>query len=133
MRQLIRMLAVASLALCIPTPAESQVGPLTNNVRLDVSKNLQTNQYFSNGPRGGDAYVFVGRQNGTTSYRAFFQWDLPDDLLPDGSTVSQVRLEFQQGRLQGPRDFDPVFYSPILDLAATSDWGGLWNTPSPFV
>lgn len=93
MRQLIRMLAVASLALCIPTPAEGQVGPLTNNVRLDVSKNLQTNQYFSNGPRGGDAYVFVGRQNGTTSYRAFFQWDLPDDLLPDGSTVSQVQLE----------------------------------------
>ena len=81
--------------------SQTTLGPILNDYRMPISK-TDGGVYSSTGLASENSLLLVGR-NSPTRYRCFYQWTLPDNLIPDGATISQVKLQFNISRLTGPQ------------------------------
>ena len=97
--------------------SQTTIGPLLNDYRENVYKT-------AGGAYGGSGLVGlielnVGRIS-ASRYRCFFQWTLPDNVLPDGANISQVKLEFDITRSYGPQQAGFVFAPIEGDLTSAT-------------
>lgn len=101
MKKLFVVLSALSLVLATNLCAETVLGPLLNDYREYVFKTAG-GTYGGSGLVGINTQLHVGRSSGTR-YRCFYQWSLPDNLIPDGANIRQVKIEFDFVRAAGPQ------------------------------
>lgn len=52
--------------------------------------------------------------------RAYYQWSIPDNIIPDGSTILSAKLEFTYSRVTGPNYYHFSFGKVENDITTTS-------------
>jgi hypothetical protein len=58
--------------------------------------------------------------------RAYFQWSIPDNLIPDGATITQVKLDFNYSIGSGPQ-YPGFIFVNITDDITTASAQTLYN------
>jgi len=110
--------------------SQTTVGPLLNDYRKYIAK-TSGGSYFTSGLAAPNSLLFVGRQSSGTRYRCFYQWTLPDNVIPDGANITQVKLEFDISRIAGPETASFRF-APIQSNLTSADSVTVFNeTESP--
>ncbi len=119
MKQGIVVLAMLSMVLVPNSWAQTTVGPLLNDYREYIAK-TSAGSFFSSGLVESNTLLNIGRNQAGTRYRCFYQWSLPDNIVPDGANISKVKLEFGISRDTGPQTIGFKF-APIQSDITTED------------
>ena len=97
-----------------------QTYPLSNSDKTAIVKNGNTKSMLSY----CSVSFYIGN-DGSNKNRAFFQWDLSDNIIPDGSTIKSARLYITGITNNDNVQLDARLYSVRMDLnEATAD--SLW-------
>jgi hypothetical protein len=93
--------------------SQTVVGPLTNNAREYIW------QSGSSQLLGDNVLMYLGKPV-SSAYRDFFQWDLPDNILPDGVHITQVKLEFTAYPQGGSPQLQADIYKINYDITGST-------------
>jgi hypothetical protein len=115
------IISFSAIVLCIQNVvfAQTVIGPLTNNAREYIW------QSGSSGLLGTNVSMYLGKPT-NQAYRDFFQWDLPDNVIPDGAHITQVKLEFSASPQGGSPQLGAGMYKIDYDLTGSTSWTTLY-------
>jgi hypothetical protein len=107
-------------------PQQYSFGPLLNNYRTTLSK-YGSNSVSSEGLLSPTQLTKVGKV-GATYYRALYQWDIPDNLIPDNAIIDSVRITYLYSDISGAYDLAAQFYRIPSDISIQNpNWTDIWN------
>jgi hypothetical protein len=115
MKKLFVVLAVFYVVCAPMLWSQSPVGPLSNDYRTYIWRSGTT--YYSPGLVGSGSQLIVGMYGTNLPYRVFCQWTIPDNIIPDGATITQAKLEFDIGQINGPQNNNFWFTRIDQDLS----------------
>ena len=72
--------------------AQATIGPITSDYRRDLIKD-GSNPVTSNGLLDINTILTLGRYNNVYR-RAVYQWTIPDNLIPDNSSIDYLEIYF---------------------------------------
>jgi hypothetical protein len=123
---------IAGLALFLSfqiamSQSRGNYGSQQSTYQRDVSKYGSDNPY-SSGLSNLQSELRVGRVLGAQidKYRAFYQWDIPDTLVPAGSTIDTVQIQFSYYMEAGNHPLPVRFYS-LSEGLVSPNLSTLWS------
>ncbi|MDR3611396.1 MAG: T9SS type A sorting domain-containing protein [Ignavibacteriaceae bacterium] len=113
--------------------AQATIGPLTSDYRRDIIKN-GSNPVKSDGLADLNTVFTIGRQNNNVYEKAAYQWTIPDNLIPDNSSIDSLEICFNYTK-SDQYELPAGFYSLSEDITDGSQnnlnqmWTDLNSTP----
>jgi hypothetical protein len=105
--------------------SQTMVGPLLSDARMHIWQ--AGGSYYSSGLVGLNVALTVGRWGGNPHpYRVFFQWNLPNSLIPDGSVITQARLQFTASPQSGSPQYNGNVFKVNYDITGSTPYGTLY-------
>jgi hypothetical protein len=95
--------------------AQYQFGPKQTDYRRDLRK-YQNNPVQSYGLGQLNTLYTIGRESDPYIQRAVYQWDIPDNEIPDNSQIDFVKLTFTYSKLGHSIELPANFYKISYDM-----------------
>ncbi|MDR3666388.1 MAG: T9SS type A sorting domain-containing protein [Ignavibacteriaceae bacterium] len=114
----------------IEVNAQGSIGPITSDSRTDLIR-VNLDPVSSDGLLNLNTIVTIGRSG--NSYRnAVYQWNIPDNLIPDNSSIDNIQIYFTYTKSDYSYELPAAFYSLSEDITngSTSNLGQMWSDMS---
>ena len=108
------------------TLAQNIWGPNTTDYRRDLHKD-QYGTVYGGGLAQLNTQFIVGRESGPTIWRDVYQWNIPDEGIPDNSSIDFVRLVFNYADGSTSSDLFAGFYNISYDMTSEDYFTEIFN------
>lgn len=95
--------------------AQNVWGPEQTDYRRDLRK-YQSNTVISDGLGSLSTQYIIGHESGPLLRRAVYQWNIPENEIPDNSEITLVRLTFSYSKLGAISELPANFYKISYDM-----------------
>ncbi len=95
--------------------AQNIWGPEQTDYRRDLRK-YQSNTVISDGLGSLSTQYIIGHESGPLLRRAVYQWNIPENEIPDNSEITLVRLTFSYSKLGAISELPANFYKISYDM-----------------
>jgi hypothetical protein len=109
-----KLLCLTILLVSLDLFAQTTWGPYQTDYRRDLWQ--YQSQVYSHGLGQINTLYLVGRESGPKIWRDVYQWDIPDEEIPDYSTINSVQLEFDYSDGSSSSDLFANFYKITSDM-----------------
>lgn len=118
-----RLVLIGATLLCFACEVfgQTQIGPLVNNARKYIWQSGSSTLLPDN------VIMYLGKPPSNLAYRDFFQWSLPDNLIPDGTHIIQARLEFIAYKQGGSLDLSGNIFKVSYDITGSTPYTTLYT------
>ncbi len=138
MKNIIILVVTCTIIALIPAAIFAQQSGTysltTSTYQRQLIKTSSTNPTSPGLNNGTDLNVGTQSLGGSTYYyRSFYEWSIPDSVIPSGATIDSVELHYEYyNNLQGYHPLFTNLYDGAVDLV-NPDLNTLWNnSQDPF-
>ena len=108
---------IINLLISIELMAQNNWGPNQTDYRRELHKDQHGTVYGDELAPLNTTFM-VGRESGPIIWRDVYQWNIPDEEIPDNSTINLVRLVFDYTDGSTSSDLYAIFYKISHDMTS---------------
>ncbi len=111
-----------SIELC----AQVQSVTLYNDFRKELVKNGSNDVLCTRCPLAQNSSSLVGREPGPIIYRDVWQWNIPDNVIPDGSIINSVHLSIKCTNQLGTGNLYALISNISYDISGDNNYNEIF-------